>query len=197
MKKFVLYLCAVTCAAWSARADIICVAPTGTTTGMLTITAPISFTITTVGNNFAAGFDLSNWVTSDGSATNPYLMPNLAYSLNGVAGSQNSSFTDNAANGSINNIGPNDGYTFFGGGYVAVKPNDTLTLLAGTYTIQTFAGFNPQCTQTFTGDVFVINGNGVRVSNIVPAPEPSTWALLGLGAVGAGVVTLRRRRARA
>ena len=192
MKKLVLCLFAITCATWSARAAIVCLAPTGTTTGTLTITAPITFTITTSGNNFAAGFDLSNWVTSDGSATNPFLMPNLAYSLNGAPGSLNSSFTDNSTVTSVN-IGPNDGYTFSQSGYVAVKPNDTLTLLAGTYTIQTFAGFNPQCTQTFTGNVFAFNGSGARVSNIVTAPEPSTWALLGAGVAGLGVVTLRRR----
>ena len=27
-----------------------------------------------------------------------------------------------------------------------------------------------------------------------PAPEPSTWAMLGLGVIGAGIVTLRRRQ---
>ena len=36
---------------------------------------------------------------------------------------------------------------------------------------------------------------GVATTTVVP--EPSTWALLGVGTAGLGVVTLRRRVARA
>ena len=62
----------------------------------------------------------------------------------------------------------------------------------GTFAGKTFAtlGFTPG-TYTFglpSGDSLVVTSNVV--------PEPSTWALLGLGVVGLGVATRRQRRAR-
>ena len=71
-----------------------------------------------------------------------------------------------------------------------------MTLLAGTYTLGAVSGFNPQATQTFTGNMFLSNGNSARISNIVaagPVPELSTWALPGLGGTGLLGLTLRRR----
>ena len=69
----------------------------------------------------------------------------------------------------------------------------TTTSDLSTFVNQTFAtlGFTPG-TYTYTlpgGDTLVVTGATPVV------PEPSTWALLGVGVAGLGVVTLRRRRA--
>ena len=87
--------------------------------------------------------------------------------------------------------------------FVAQFDNTTLLSLSGTYgdgiyaqysslvqasgssTTLSFAGYN-QGAYYFLDDISVSQ---------VAVPEPSTWAMLGLGAVGAGVVLRRRQRA--
>lgn len=178
----------------AAHAVIICVAPTSTTDGSLQITAPIDFNITATSTAFL--IDLSSWVTSDGSQTLDILSPDVAFALNGAVSSQETYLVDNLAN-TVGDIKPNDGYLIFPFQGFDVTAGDTLTLLAGTYVLGAVDGFNPQTTQTFTGDLFVTNGNGVQISDIASAgvvPEPSTWAVLGFGVAGASFVALRRRQ---
>ena len=81
----------------AARASIICLAPTGSANGSITITAPISFTITTAASAHAFVFD--KWGTSDGDRTLASISPQLAYSVNnGASGSLAAGIADNFAN---------------------------------------------------------------------------------------------------
>ena len=196
MKKLVLScLLAAFAGLSTAHASIICLAPTGTTAGSVQITAPITFTITTPGN--LGGFVLDEWVTSDGGDNSANLSPNLAFSVNGIAASNVYGFHDNL-NSTASNITANDGYFYYvSGTTTALAVGNTVTLLAGTYTIPAVANFNVQANQTFTGNMFVINSSGSALSGATSAvPEPSTWALLVVGAGLLGFVTLRRRNAR-
>ena len=75
---------------------------------------------------------------------------------------------------------------------------NTVVLQAGTLTtISNFAGAPPAGGSFPT---FIADNKGNKldpVNGVAGVPEPSTWALLGLGVAGLGVVTLRRsRRAR-
>lgn len=190
MKKLVLTCLLAACAAASARAVVICTAPTATTAGSLQITAPVSFTINAGGN--AQAFVLSNWVTSDGSQTAGGLAPNVSFTLNGAAGLTAGSLYDNLAS-TIGSVGANDGYIFLNSSFTVTSGN-TVTLSAGTYAIPAVGNYNPQTTQTFTGNMFITDNGGVRLSpNVSVVPEPGTWALLAAGAGGLGVVALRRR----
>ena len=172
-----------------ARAEIVVVAPTATTAGSVPITAPISFTIATAGS--VRAFVLDEWITSDETSTVSPLGSSLAYSLNGISSSRVGDFGDNAAS-SFGSVTPNDGYLLFPfENTLTVTAGDTVTLLAGTYTIAPFSGFNPQATQTFTGSMFLADNGGARLSSNAPVPEPSLWTLT-LG--GAGLLGLLARR---
>ncbi|MBE7159478.1 MAG: PEP-CTERM sorting domain-containing protein [Rhodospirillales bacterium] len=74
---------------------------------------------------------------------------------------------------------------------------DSTNIPASNYTLESFnvVATDAATTITFGGrnDLGFINLDDVSV--VANVPEPSTWAMLGLGAVGAGVVALRRRRA--
>ena len=88
-------------------------------------------------------------------------------------------------------ISANDGYLTFGA--FPVSGGMPFKILAGTYTFGSNASFNPTLTgRNFTGDVFLIQTTGVRLSdNVSLVPEPSAALLGALGSLA----LLRRRRA--
>jgi hypothetical protein len=176
------------CAA-PARAAIIVVAPTTSTNGSLTVTNDITFPITTGGN--AALFALDEWVTSDGTE-NSSPFAGLLITLDGGAPfTRNASLFDNL-NSTAGAVTPNDGYIFLGS-TLGVVVGDTVTLDPGTYTLGATAGFNPQTNQTFTGNMFIADNTGTRLSDVVsagPVPEPATCTMLLFG----GLAILHRRR---
>jgi hypothetical protein len=100
------------------------------------------------------------------------------------------SFVDNFVTNFVN-ITPGDGSIGFGN--VSVSLGDTFTIVSATYTntAGVVPNFNPLANQTFTGNVFLADINGIRRSgNVALVPEPSS-ALLGL--CGLTLLALRRR----
>ena len=70
----------------------------------------------------------------------------------------------------------------------------------GSYSTNTpivFGTYELDFTPTTTGPISIslFGDYPIAIDNVSLVPEPSTWALLGLGLAGAGVVTLRRRHA--
>ena len=185
-------------AAATSNAAIIVVAPTASTAGSINITQDITVIVTVAGN--ASFLVIDEWVIADGTTTpanlgSPTAAQSFQYSLNGspnkTGATQNliyDNFTIGAAtanDGLLNFDGSSSGNTLAAG--------QTFTLRAGNFGVQTTAGFNPQATQTFTGNVFLMSNFGVRMSPNTPAgavPEPGT-ALLG---ALTGLTLLRRRR---
>ncbi len=166
------------------HAAIVVVAPTASITGSLTITEDITLTIAVAGN--AANLVLDEWLTSDGLLTRRSVSPAFMYSVNSgaIMNGVNSELIDNSAGGFANAITIHDGVLVFHGGLgVAVIIGNLFTLKSGVFSLPPVAGFNPQATQTFTGNVFLTTTNGVRLSGNVLIPEPSS-ALLGLCGIG-------------
>jgi RNA polymerase subunit RPABC4/transcription elongation factor Spt4 len=190
MKKIYFCLSASLFALTQASGVVIVVAPTSDTSGSLQITQPISFPITQSEDAWILVFQ--NWVTSDGTSRFANLAPDLAFSLNENANTVTGIISDNLAFSTFD-MAPNDGYLILDGG-VSVVSGDTLTLSAGTYTISAVGDFNPQTTQSFTGNMFVADVNGSRISEIVAVPEPSAYAAV-LGVVSLALLLRRRRRA--
>lgn len=176
----------------TARASVIVIAPTASVAGSFTITQDITFTITTGVTGGSLIFVMDEWVTSDGSQTFSSFSPALSLAVNGGAAQpysanyfvDNYDFTGTAAT-------PNDGY-FFTQVSPALAINDTVTLKAATYTISAVPDFNPQATQTFTGNMFVVTGGNNKVSNTVSlaVPEPASITFLAAG----GLALFARRR---
>lgn len=175
----------------ASNAAIIAVAPTGSTPGSFEITDDIVFTITTSGS--FQYFVLDEWVTSDGAGTTQSLAPFLSFSINGASFTEGSQLIDNIGF-NLGETTPNDGILFINSPF-SVTTGDTVTLKAGVYSISSTVGFNPLMTQTFTGDIFLTNGSGVRLSDNATAaiPEPSSAALI-FGVASVCVLTLRRRK---
>jgi len=175
------------------RASIIVVAPTVSTAGSFTITQDIKFTITTGQGAGAISFVLDEWVTSDGSQNTSNYSPALAIQINSgpVQTYGTSFFRDNfvITSGSLT---PNDG-NFVVPSLPALAINDTLTVKAATYTISPVSNFNPQCTQTFSGNMFLSGnaGGNPMISTVVAVPEPTSIAFLAAG--GLALVARRRR----
>ncbi len=168
---------------------IVVTAPTASSNGSFQITTDITFAITTSGT--AHVFLLDEWVTSDNSWTFSNYSPDLQISVNnGASGAYAGRFADN-----FNSFGfqlsPNDGYLVTNA-VISVTSGDNVTLKAGTYSLGSVEGFNPQANQTFTGNMFLTDVIGVRLSDIVALPEPSTFLLM----LSAGLVMSPIRRAR-
>ncbi|MCC5805913.1 MAG: PEP-CTERM sorting domain-containing protein [Opitutales bacterium] len=135
-----------------------------------------------------------DWVTSDDMQRSAQLDPQLAISINGGPDTSLSAVLyDNYAT-NTSDIGPNDGFIYiFPYSVGSVSSGGTVTLLAGNYTIAATSGFNPGVTQSFSGNMFITDTYGVRISDIVAIPEPSAYAAV-FGATG--LALLLRRRAR-
>jgi hypothetical protein len=193
MKTILSCLFALLFALTPASAVIIVLAPTDTTEGSLEITQPIHFPITQSGD--ANVFVFQDWVTSDGNPVQVALFPELSFSLNQNSLTRQFFIGDNA-DSTYGDVGPSDGFLGIPDpdAVVAVEVGDTLTLSVGTYAIFPVAGFNPQATQTFTGNMFVTDNVGNRLSEIMAVPEPSAYAAV-LGVVSLALLLRRRRRA--
>ncbi len=183
-----------------AEAAIVIHGPTRTTTGTLEITQDLVYTITTNltggGGPWALVMDgLMPAGSIDSGSTYSDLSSPLVFLLNGnpLGGIWYTSLLDNVTGGSNST---SKGDAFF---YILDTPNlvagDKLTLKAGSFILGTTSSiqgtFNPLSSQTFTGDTFIVNVGAVRISNLVPAPEPGS-ALLG--SASCGLLLLRRRR---
>ena len=184
----------------AAQAAVIVTLPTSSADGSIVITHDIPFTITTAGTMVA--FFLDEWVISDGG-NDVYRInkppQSLVYTLNGGSPSATplQSFRDNVAV-SDGAMTPNDGYLLLNTKEgVAVSLDDVLILKAQSLRLDAESlppGFNRQANQTFTGNLYLTDVDGVRLSANTPAgavPEPGT---VMLGALAGTFALLRRRR---
>jgi len=86
-------------------------------------------------------------------------------------------YTDDSYYQGVVDVYPQDGWVF----------NDVTSRLESGKMLEAFSVFGNSSGQTYTFvDDFMIDGNVV--------PEPATFALFGLGALGVGLVIRRRRR---
>jgi hypothetical protein len=90
----------------------------------------------------------------------------------------NQTITTANSGAAVGTIGSND--LFFFGPFSALAIGDVVTLKAGTITTTSNVPGAPPAGGSFT--TYLTDGNGVQISTTgVPVPEPTTWALLGLG----------------
>ncbi|MEM1159026.1 MAG: PEP-CTERM sorting domain-containing protein [Verrucomicrobiota bacterium] len=169
---------------------------TGSPTPTLAITDDITFNI--IANGLATYLVFDEWVASDGSGNAVSFVTigpsgqSINYSLNGgsTTSAQAFQFFDNNAT-DFGDISENDGWLDFDSSFFALTTGDTLTIAAATYTFNFNTDFNPAVPSNFTGNVYIADGGGNRLSNIVAVPEPTTGLLVALAG---GLLVLSRRR---
>lgn len=196
-KRISPFVALVLCAVVESRAGIIVTLPTATVPGSLVVTEDVEFTITSPGDVDVIVFD--EWVAAD-AFTDTILPANIgpaiAYSLNNgptVLANQKGLFDNLSA--SLYDVTANDG--FWGAAIGSVLLSDVVILKAATYTLAAGslpAHFNPAAAQTFTGEAFLTDPFGNRLSGNTSVggavPEPGT---IGLGLLS-GLAFLGRRR---
>lgn len=157
-------------------------------TGVFSIDQDITFNITA--NSTADMLVFKSFVPSVDEWTMSALTGDFRFELNG------SSFTREAGNlndngYSGNDIALNDGFVWWRAPF-SVSAGDTLTIKADSFSMAFGTiEFNPGAIRSFSGNLIIVNQAGTQISNVVP--EPSAFALLGLGTVG--LVARRRRSA--
>lgn len=118
---------------------------------------------------------------------------NTADSYSGLTGpadfGSSQSFFRGFGSGTITGVYGRFGLLYVPANYVSGSALSSTCTLYG-YTIAQI-GFTPG-TNTYTWGIGAATDSFIITSVV---PEPSTWALLGLGTVGAGAVALRRRQA--
>ena len=113
----------------------------------------------------------------------------ISYSVNGGPLQMITTANSGAA---VGTIGAND--LFFFGPFSGLVLNDVVTLFAGTFTTNSNVVGAPPAGGSFL--TFLTDSNGVVVSTAgAPVPEPTTWALFGLGGMALVGYGWRSRRA--
>ena len=189
-------------AAPAARASIVTIGnfETGTPTPTFTIGTPITISITASGSFAYLGLD--EWVTNDGNENYDPPSPadqTISYRINGgpVLTLGVDYLIDNFS-ATYDSATPNDGFLVFSTA-VAVTATQTVTILPGSLTFGSAGTIFNAPPAVFNGNVYLANSSFYTLSPLASAnqvPEPSTWALLGVGAGVLGVA-LRERRSRA
>ena len=179
----------------AARAEMITVGGDQTAgTGTLTINQDITFTINTSygGNPENEGGDsiyfVFDEIVQNDNSQDYASFSGLTYSINGAGSYAIDSWIDNFA-ATVGDITANDGFIYYNNSDpLYLSPNDTITLHAGTGTMDGTAvpSFNPWSSGNY--NMFIAGYDGARISDVVP--EPSVFALSGL--VGIGVLAIRR-----
>ncbi len=83
----------------------------------------------------------------------------------------------------------NSGYFYFTSA-PSVMPGDILTIKAGTIIYGPASLFNPQATQTFTGEMYLAGSSLEQIGVLIPEPSTGLLCLVAMAAMG------RRRRSR-
>ena len=179
IKILLLALCLMSAGVFAAHGAIVVVAPTASASGSFYVTEDVTFQITIASENRSIGFHFDEWVTSDGNQTFAAFAPDLALSINGISTTYAGDFADNLTF-KVNEVSANDGY-FITRSPISLAVGDILTVKAGSYTLQPTPNFNPQATQTFVGEFFVANENGIKLADSVIVPEPSSMLLVVVG----------------
>ena len=159
----------------------------------LELNAPVTYVVTAAPAFGSPQFDLQGVGDVFGGNTGGLsLSGTITFTINGGAAQTLSTIRSGFING---NVAATDASLF--GAEPGVAVGNTVVLDAGTLTTTgNFAGAPPASGSypTFLVDAY---GQRLDVVNGVAAPEPSTWALLGLGGATALGLTLgQRRRAR-
>ncbi len=197
MKKSLLHLLALATLSISTHAAItVSGSSVAGTTATFAITEPITFTMTAGMNRLDTlilVFD--EWVsTVDGRENNVVFTTPLSYFRNGTQITPSiSSFADNYV-GNTFDFTSADGSITFPNIPTALTRGDVIVIPTQTRDFTIPNDFNPALFPTnFTGNAFLVNLGGFRVSSITAVPEPSCIILLGSSL---SVLLLRRHRSR-
>jgi hypothetical protein len=169
--------------------------------GILTIDEDIRLTAisTLIGGNTDGASDFSlvldEWVISDGSLQNGLMSSALSFTRIFIGGSANGSASRSDILDNVSNNFPsyaateNDGLISFlsSSGF---DSGDMIVIPAQSRIFRPELGFNPLAFTTFTGNVFLMNENGQRLSNTVAIPESASLLMLGLS----GFMLMQRKR---
>ena len=144
-------------------------------TGQITISQDYTFEITADNSTDTIAFVFDNWAMSDGGRTFSFFTgPQFAFAYNGgaVQTGTNSNLVDNL-DFDVNDLCADDGYIVVSS-QPTMQVGDSYTVKAGTYSLSMATSFNPELNDsTFTGDIFLTDANGNRISNVLQAESPT------------------------
>ncbi len=153
----------------------------------LTLTAPVEYRVTrdpegelSPGFVFIGTGDFTNGAGAG-------LMGNITFTVDG--GPVQTITTLESGVSSDSDLQPTDSYIF--GDLPGVGVGEIVLLTAGTLT--TTGNYTGTVPASGTYETTLVDDFGNFIADARVVPEPSTWALLGLGAVGTGVMALLRR----
>lgn len=172
---------------------------TGTPTPSITLSSPITLSITTTGQFAFLVFDDWN-PNNNGNQAADFASSGqtLSYRVNGGAVQTVGILYVQDRGYSQLALTVNDGY-FDLTTPISVVAGQTLTILPGTSTYSGVSNNFNTPPSPFTGNAFASTDTGGALSSLAsvgPVPEPSTAAMLGLGAAALGLALRGRRRLR-
>ncbi len=177
----------LTSASSSRAAAILSFSGGNNTPFVLTLSAPVQYVINAAPTSSGPFFlfqSVGNVLGAQTGATGT-----ISYSIN--AGPAVSILTENSGV-SAGAIAPSDLYIF--GAASTLTIGSVVTLSAGTLTTTSNVASAPPASGSF--NTFIVDGNGVQISAAgITVPEPTTWAMLGVGFTA--LLGFRRRADRA